>query len=60
MIAVHSPYHLRHHPPKEIISNQVIAYGESPERAELILEALMDLPGIELQRDKPFDLIHFQ
>jgi acetoin utilization deacetylase AcuC-like enzyme len=60
MIAVHSPFHLRHHPPKEIISNQVIAYGESPERAELVLEALMDLPEIELKRDEPFDGEHFR
>ena len=59
MIAVHSPHHILHDPPKEIISNQVTAYGESPERAELLLEALMDTPGVELVRAEVFDPVHF-
>ncbi len=59
MIAVHSPHHILHDPPKEIISNQVTAYGESPERAELLLEALMDTPGVELVRAEVFDAAHF-
>ena len=59
MIAVHTPHHILHNPPKEIISSQVVAYGESPERAELILEFLMDHPGIKLVRAESFDLIHF-
>ena len=59
MIAVHSPHHILHNPPKEFISNQVVAYGESPERAELLLEYLMDTPGVELRRAREFDLSHF-
>ena len=59
MIVVHSPHHIMHNPPKEFISNHVEAYGESPERAELILEALMDIPDAELARAEQFDLGHF-
>lgn len=60
MIAVYTPHHILHNPPKEFISNQVVAYGESPERAELIYEALLDMPGISLKRAGPFDLVHFR
>ena len=59
MIVVHSPQHILHNPPKEFISNHIEAYGESPERAEIILEALMDNPDVELTRAEPFDLSHF-
>ncbi len=59
MIVVHSPHHILHNPPKEFISNHIEAYGESPERAEIILEALMDHPDVELKRAEQFDLIHF-
>jgi acetoin utilization deacetylase AcuC-like enzyme len=59
MIVVHSPHHIGHNPPKEFISNHVEAYGESPERAELILEALMDIPDAEITRAEQFDLRHF-
>lgn len=59
MIVVHSPHHLLHNPPKEFISNHLEAYGESPERAEIILEALMDHPEVELTRAEQFDLVHF-
>lgn len=60
MIAVFSPHHILHNPPKEFISNQVVAYGESPIRVELIYEALHDVPGIVLARAEPFDIVHFQ
>ncbi len=59
MIAVYSPHHILHNPPKEFISNQVVAYGESPERAELLLEYLMDQPGVKLMRAEVFDKSHF-
>jgi acetoin utilization deacetylase AcuC-like enzyme len=59
MIAVHSPHHILHNPPREFISNQVAAYGEAPERAELILEMLMDTPGVQLARAEVFDHAHF-
>lgn len=59
MIVIHSPQHILHNPPKEFISNQVVAYGESPERAELLLEALMDVPDAKLLRAEQFDLQHF-
>jgi acetoin utilization deacetylase AcuC-like enzyme len=59
MIAVFTPHHILHNPPKEFISNQVVAYGESPERVELIYEALMDVSGVRLTRAEPFDLSHF-
>jgi len=60
MIAVFTPHHILHNPPKEFISNQVVAYGESPERVELIYEALMDVKGVDLTRAGEFDLKHFQ
>jgi len=60
MIAVYSPHHILHDPPKEFISNQVAAYGESPERAELIYESLMDVPGVQLARAEAFGLEHFR
>ena len=59
MIAVYSPHHILHNPPKEIISNQVTAYGESPVRVELIYEALMDVPGVKLTRATEHDMEHF-
>ncbi|MEI6456658.1 MAG: histone deacetylase family protein [bacterium] len=59
MIAVFTPHHILHNPPKEFISNQVVAYGESPERVELIYEALMDVEGVKLTRAEEFDLSHF-
>lgn len=59
MIAIYSLHHLLHNPPKEFISNQVTAYGESPERAELVFEALMDTPGITLMPAQLFDSVHF-
>jgi len=59
MIVVHSPHHILHNPPKEFISNHVVAYGESPERAELIYESLMDIPQAELTRAEQFDPGHF-
>jgi acetoin utilization deacetylase AcuC-like enzyme len=60
MIAVYSLHQILHNPPKEFNSNQVEAYGESPERAELILEALMDIPGVELKKPEIFETGHFQ
>ncbi len=59
MIVVYSPHHILHNPPKEFISNHVEAYGESPERAELLLEALMDIPEAKLTRAEQFDLRYF-
>lgn len=59
MIVVHSPHHILHNPPKEFISNHVADYGESPERAELIYESLMDVPQAVLIRAEQFDLVHF-
>jgi len=59
MIAVYSPHHILHNPPKEFISNHVEAYGESPERVELIYEALMDIPQVALTRAVQFDIGHF-
>jgi acetoin utilization deacetylase AcuC-like enzyme len=59
MISVYSPHHILHNPPKEFISNQVVAYGESPERAELIYEALMDVSKVVLTRAEEFDMGHF-
>jgi hypothetical protein len=50
MKVVYSPHHILHNPPKEFISNHVAAYGESPERAELIYEALMDIRQVTLIR----------
>jgi len=58
MKAIYSVRHILHHPPKEFNSNQVMAYGESPERAELIYEALMDIPQIELLKCNTFDADH--
>jgi len=60
MIAVYSPQHILHDPPKEFISNQVAAYGESPERAELIYESLMDVPTVRLVRAEAFGIEHFR
>jgi acetoin utilization deacetylase AcuC-like enzyme len=59
MIVTYSPHHILHNPPKEFISNHVEAYGESPERAELIFEALMDVAEAQLTRAEQFDLRHF-
>lgn len=59
MFVVYSPHHILHNPPKEFISNQVVAYGESPERAELIYESLMDIPGVKLIGPEQFDPGHF-
>jgi len=59
MIVVYSPHHILHNPPKEFISNHMEAYGESPERVELIYEALMDLPRVILTRAEEFDMRHF-
>ena len=59
MISVYSPHHILHNPPKEFTSNQVVAYGESPERAELIYEALMDVSKVVLTRAEEFDMGHF-
>lgn len=60
MIAVYSPHHILHDPPKEFISNQVAAYGESPERAELIYESLMDIPAVQLAKAETFGMEHFR
>jgi acetoin utilization deacetylase AcuC-like enzyme len=60
MIAVYTPHHILHNPPKEFISNEVVAYGESPERAELIFEALQQQAGFALQRAEIFDLAHLR
>jgi acetoin utilization deacetylase AcuC-like enzyme len=60
MIVIHTPHHILHNPPKEFISNHVVAYGESPERAELIYESLMDIPGVELTRAETFEPDHFR
>jgi acetoin utilization deacetylase AcuC-like enzyme len=59
MIAVYTLYHILHNPPREFIDNQVAAYGESPERAELIYEALMDIPEVDLKRAETFGHEHF-
>ncbi|MEI7500038.1 MAG: histone deacetylase family protein [Bacteroidota bacterium] len=59
MFVIYSPHHILHNPPKEFISNHVVDYGESPERAELIFEALMDIPQAVLTRAEQFDLGHF-
>jgi len=58
MKVIYSPYHILHDPPKEFISNHIENYGESPFRAELIFEALMDLPGIEVIRPVEFSIDH--
>jgi len=60
MIAVYSPHHLLHNPPKEFISNEVVAYGESPARAELIYESLITNPAVKLVKPEIFDLAHFR
>jgi acetoin utilization deacetylase AcuC-like enzyme len=59
MIVVYSSHHILHNPPKEFISNHVVAYGESPERAELIYEALMDIPQAVLTKAESFDQGYF-
>jgi acetoin utilization deacetylase AcuC-like enzyme len=59
MIVIYSPHHILHNPPKEFISNQVVAYGESPERAELIYEFLLDVKEVELLRSEQFDSGYF-
>ncbi len=59
MIAIYSLHHILHNPPKEFISNHVVAYGESPERAELILEMLTDIPSVQLIETETFELEHF-
>jgi len=59
MKAVYSVRHILHHPPKEFNDNQVMAYGESPERAELIYEALLDIPEVETLKCEVFDENHF-
>ncbi len=59
MIIVYSPHHILHNPPREFVSNQVAAYGESPERAELIFEALLDIPEAKRIKVEPFDLGYF-
>jgi acetoin utilization deacetylase AcuC-like enzyme len=59
MIVTYSPHHILHNPPKEFISNHVVAYGESPERAERIFEALMDIPHAALTRAEQFEMGHF-
>jgi len=59
MIVVYSPHHILHNPPKEFIFSQIVAYGESPERAELIYEFLMDVEGAELVNAETFDHGHF-
>ncbi len=56
MKVVYSPYHILHDPPKEFISNHIENYGESPFRAELIFEALMDLPGVDVIRPVEFSI----
>jgi acetoin utilization deacetylase AcuC-like enzyme len=58
MKVVYSPHHILHNPPKEFISNHVAAYGESPERAELIYEALMDIRQVTLIRAESFEIGH--
>jgi len=60
MIVIHSPHHILHNPPKEFISNHVAAYGESPERAELIYESLLDISGMKLTRAELFEEGHFK
>lgn len=60
MIAIHSPHHILHNPPKEFISNHVVAYGESPERAELIYESLLDISRVKLVRAEQFEPGHFR
>lgn len=60
MKAVYSVHHILHNPPKEFNSNKVMAYGESPERAELIYEALMDIPQIELVKCASFENGHLR
>jgi acetoin utilization deacetylase AcuC-like enzyme len=59
MICIYSPQHILHNPPKEFISNQVAAYGESPERAELIYESLIDNGRVKLMRAEIFEPEHF-
>jgi acetoin utilization deacetylase AcuC-like enzyme len=60
MITIYSLHHILHNPPKEFISNHVVAYGESPERAELIYESLLDIPGVKLLRAEHFDHAFFR
>ncbi len=60
MIVIHSPHHILHNPPKEFISNHVVAYGESPERAELIYESLLDISRVKLTRAEQFEPGHFR
>lgn len=58
MKVIYSPHHILHNPPKEFISNNVTDYGESPERAEIIYEAMFDVPGLELMRASVFGMEH--
>jgi len=60
MIAVFSPQHSLHNPPKEFNSNEVVAYGESPERAELIYRSLIENPAVKMVNPGEFDLAHFR
>lgn len=56
---VYSDKHKLHHPPKEFNSNQIMVYGESPDRAELICQKLCTIPDFELVAPDIFDGQHF-
>ena len=60
MIAVFTSHHFLHAPSKEIISDGVMEYGESPERAEMLLNMLKEMPGIELIPANAFAHNHFR
>ena len=56
---VYSDKHKLHNPPKEFNSNQIMVYGESPDRAELIYQKLKHFPGFEHTAPEIFDGQHF-
>lgn len=55
---VYSEKHKLHDPPKEFNSNQVLVYGESPERAELIYNKLINIPEFEYMYPARFNIDH--
>jgi len=56
---VYSDKHKLHNPPKEFNSNQILVYGESPDRAELIYQKLNNIPEFEHITPEILDTSHF-
>jgi len=57
---VYTENHKSHNPPKEFNSNQILVYGESPERAGLIFEKLTNIPEFEHVNPGTFDIDHLR